>query len=92
MATLKLPSGGGGGGVRLISKKCSATVRQVGNVGANRKKLGMARSKRWLDKRPVVRGIVMNPVTIHMGVVKGGPVEEKKIEGCCNTFTKKILL
>ncbi|KAD3336349.1 hypothetical protein E3N88_31868 [Mikania micrantha] len=57
-ATLKLPSGE----VRLISKNCSATVGQVGNVGVNQKSLGRARSKRWLGKRPVVRGVVMNPV------------------------------
>ncbi|KAG6382261.1 hypothetical protein SASPL_158061 [Salvia splendens] len=43
-ATLKLPSGE----VRLISKNCSATVGQVGNVGANQKSLGRAGSKRWL--------------------------------------------
>ncbi|XLT82923.1 hypothetical protein HN873_004676 [Arachis hypogaea] len=41
LATLKFPSGE----VRLISKNCSATVGQVGNIG-----------------RPVVRGVVMNPV------------------------------
>ncbi|KAD7116910.1 hypothetical protein E3N88_04178 [Mikania micrantha] len=35
-ATLKLPSGE----VRLISKNCSATVGQVGNVGVNQKSLG----------------------------------------------------
>nr|YP_010941952.1 ribosomal protein L2 [Persicaria hastatosagittata]YP_010941974.1 ribosomal protein L2 [Persicaria hastatosagittata]WLS52154.1 ribosomal protein L2 [Persicaria hastatosagittata]WLS52176.1 ribosomal protein L2 [Persicaria hastatosagittata] len=57
-ATLKLPSGE----VRLISKNCSATVGQVGNVGVNQKSLGRAGSKRWLGKRPVVRGVVMNPV------------------------------
>nr|YP_010977381.1 ribosomal protein L2 [Caroxylon nitrarium]YP_010977405.1 ribosomal protein L2 [Caroxylon nitrarium]WOA00523.1 ribosomal protein L2 [Caroxylon nitrarium]WOA00547.1 ribosomal protein L2 [Caroxylon nitrarium] len=57
-ATLKLPSGE----VRLISKNCSATVGQVGNVGVNQKRLGRAGSKRWLGKRPVVRGVVMNPV------------------------------
>nr|YP_009250968.1 ribosomal protein L2 [Geranium incanum]AMY95979.1 ribosomal protein L2 [Geranium incanum] len=57
-ATLKLPSGE----VRLISQKCSATVGQVGNVGVKRKDLGRAGSKRWLGKRPVVRGVVMNPV------------------------------
>ncbi|CAN4128520.1 unnamed protein product [Withania somnifera] len=56
-ATLKLPSGE----VRLISKNCSATVGQVGNVGVNQKSLGRAGSKRWLGKRPVVRGVVMNP-------------------------------
>ncbi|KAL8249503.1 hypothetical protein R6Q59_006371 [Mikania micrantha] len=68
-ATFKLTSGE----VRLISKNCSATVGQVGNVGVNLKSLGRARSKRWLGKRRVVRGVVMNPVDIDMGVVKGGP-------------------
>ncbi|KAK8478609.1 hypothetical protein V6N13_101046 [Hibiscus sabdariffa] len=67
-ATLKLPSGE----VRLISKNCSATVGQVGNVGVNQKSLGRAGSKCWLGKRPVVRGVVMNPVDHPMGVVKGG--------------------
>ena len=62
-ATLKLPSGE----VRLISKNCSATVGQVGNVGVNQKRLGRAGSKRWLGKRPVVRGVVMNPVDPPMG-------------------------
>ncbi|KAK1275796.1 hypothetical protein QJS04_geneDACA001782 [Acorus gramineus] len=57
-ATLRLPSGE----VRLISKNCSATVGQVGNVGANQQSLGRAGSKCWLGKRPVVRGVVMNPV------------------------------
>ncbi|QHN77479.1 50S ribosomal protein [Arachis hypogaea] len=68
-ATLKLPSGE----VRLISKNCSATVGQVGNVGVNQKTLGRAGSKCWLGKRPVVRGVVMNPVDHPHGVVKGGP-------------------
>nr|YP_010277397.1 ribosomal protein L2 [Corydalis impatiens]UHY42543.1 ribosomal protein L2 [Corydalis impatiens]DBA09434.1 TPA_asm: ribosomal protein L2 [Corydalis impatiens] len=58
-ATLRLPSGE----VRLISKNCSATVGQVGNVGVRHKSLmRRAGSKRWLGKRPVVRGVVMNPV------------------------------
>ncbi|KAG4137497.1 hypothetical protein ERO13_D07G075350v2, partial [Gossypium hirsutum] len=57
-ATLKLPSGE----VRLISKNCLATVRQVRNVGVNQKSLGRAGSKCWLGKRLVVRGVVMNPV------------------------------
>ncbi|KAL4327912.1 hypothetical protein AHAS_Ahas13G0147500 [Arachis hypogaea] len=63
-ATLKLPSEE----VRLISKNYSATIGQVGNVGVNQKTLGRAGSKCWLGKRPVVRGVVMNP-----GVVKGEP-------------------
>ncbi|KAL2922530.1 50S ribosomal protein L2 chloroplastic [Bienertia sinuspersici] len=43
-----------------MSKNCSATVGQVGNLEVNLKRLGRARSKRWLGKRPVVRGVVMN--------------------------------
>ena len=35
---------------------------QVGNAGVNQKSLGRAGSKCWLGKRPVVRGVVMNPV------------------------------
>ncbi|KAK9662161.1 hypothetical protein RND81_O055300 [Saponaria officinalis] len=55
-ATLKLPSGE----VRLISKNCSATVGQVGNVGVNQKSLGRAGSKRWLGRAPIGR---KNPTT-----------------------------
>nr|YP_010581742.1 ribosomal protein L2 [Cymbaria mongolica]URT60471.2 ribosomal protein L2 [Cymbaria mongolica] len=74
-ATLKLPSGE----VRLISKNCSATVGQVGNVGANRKSLGKAGSKRWLGKRPVVRGGVMNPVDHPHGGGEGrAPIGRKR--------------
>nr|AEQ37155.1 ribosomal protein L2 [Ginkgo biloba] len=57
-ATLRLPSGE----VRLISGNCSATIGQVGNVNANNRTLSKAGSKRWLGKRPRVRGVVMNPV------------------------------
>lgn len=74
-ATLKLPSGE----VRLISKNCSATVGQVGNVGVNQKSLGRAGSKRWLGKRPVVRGVVMNPVDHPHGGGEGrAPIGRKK--------------
>nr|QKY60644.1 ribosomal protein L2 [Strobilanthes bantonensis] len=74
-ATFKLPSGE----VRLISKNCSATVGQVGNVGANQKSLGRAGSKRWLGKRPVVRGVVMNPVDHPHGGGEGrAPIGRKK--------------
>nr|YP_009628299.1 ribosomal protein L2 [Greenwayodendron suaveolens]QBO27016.1 ribosomal protein L2 [Greenwayodendron suaveolens] len=74
-ATLRLPSGE----VRLISKNCSATVGQVGNVGANQKSLGRAGSKCWLGKRPVVRGVVMNPVDHPHGGGEGrAPIGRKK--------------
>nr|WIL95969.1 ribosomal protein L2 [Caragana tibetica] len=74
-ATIKLPSGE----VRLISKNCSATVGQVGNVGVNRKSLGRAGSKCWLGRRPVVRGVVMNPVDHPHGGGEGrAPIGRKK--------------
>nr|YP_001430145.1 ribosomal protein L2 [Cuscuta reflexa]A7M9A4.1 RecName: Full=Large ribosomal subunit protein uL2c; AltName: Full=50S ribosomal protein L2, plastid [Cuscuta reflexa]CAM98432.1 ribosomal protein L2 [Cuscuta reflexa] len=74
-ATLKLPSGE----VRLISKSCSATVGQVGNVGVNQKSLGRAGAQRWLGKRPVVRGVVMNPVDHPHGGGEGrAPIGRKK--------------
>ncbi|KAI9169654.1 hypothetical protein LWI28_015625 [Acer negundo] len=74
-AALKLPSGE----VRLISKKCSATVEQVGNVGMNQKSLGRAGSKCWLGKRHVVRGVVMNPVDHpHEGGEGRAPIGRKK--------------
>nr|AUN45100.1 ribosomal protein L2 [Cassytha filiformis] len=73
--TLRFPSGE----VRLISKKCSATVGQVGNVGVNQKNLGRAGSKCWLGKRPVVRGVVMNPVDHPHGGGEGrAPIGRKK--------------
>nr|YP_010734532.1 ribosomal protein L2 [Euphorbia hypericifolia]WEH01391.1 ribosomal protein L2 [Euphorbia hypericifolia] len=74
-ATLKLPSGE----VRLISKNCSATVGQVGNTRVNQKRLGRAGSKCWLGKRPVVRGVVMNPVDHPHGGGEGrAPIGRKK--------------
>ncbi|XP_050881206.1 50S ribosomal protein L2, chloroplastic-like [Lathyrus oleraceus] len=74
-ATLKLPSGE----VRLISKNCSATVGQVGNVGVNQKSLGRAGAKRWRGKRPLVRGVVMNPVDHPHGGGEGrAPIGRKK--------------
>nr|BDI13130.1 hypothetical protein [Nanhaia fordii] len=74
-ATIKLPSGE----VRLISKNCSATVGQVGNVGVNQKNLGRAGSKCWLGKRPVVRGVAMNPVDHPHGGGEGrAPIGRKK--------------
>nr|YP_010831593.1 ribosomal protein L2 [Caragana pruinosa]YP_010831973.1 ribosomal protein L2 [Caragana bongardiana]WFG50119.1 ribosomal protein L2 [Caragana pruinosa]WFG51031.1 ribosomal protein L2 [Caragana bongardiana] len=74
-ATIRLPSGE----VRLISKNCSATVGQVGNVGVNQKSLGRAGAKRWLGRRPVVRGVVMNPVDHPHGGGEGrAPIGRKK--------------
>ena len=56
--TLRLPSGES----RLLSKNCWGTMGQVGNIDASMIILGKAGRKRWLGKRPTVRGVVMNPV------------------------------
>jgi len=73
--TLRFPSGE----VRLISKNCSATVGQVGNVGANQKSLGRAGSKCWLGRRPIVRGVGMHAVDHPHGGGEGrAPIGRKK--------------
>jgi len=56
--TIKLPSSE----VRMIHKKCYATIGQVGNINANNITIGKAGRNRWLGKRPKVRGVVMNPI------------------------------
>lgn len=56
--TLKLPSSE----VRMVRRECYATIGQVGNVEARNVTLGKAGRKRWLGRRPEVRGSVMNPV------------------------------
>jgi len=57
-ATVRLPSGE----IRLIFKKCRATVGVVGNEDHMNVTLGKAGRARWLGRRPKVRGVVMNPV------------------------------
>ena len=56
--TLRLPSGE----VRLVSENCWATIGRVGNPDAINVTLGKAGRKRWLGRRPSVRGSAMNPV------------------------------
>lgn len=58
LVTLKLPSSE----VRTINKKCYATIGQVGNIDASNVSIGKAGRNRWLNKRPKVRGVVMNPI------------------------------
>ena len=64
---LKLPSGE----TRKISRKCYATVGTVGNREHNQVKIGKAGRKRWMGKRPNVRGVVMNPVDHPLGGGEG---------------------
>ena len=57
------------------------TVEQIGNVGVNQKTLGRARSKCWLGKHLVVRGVVMNLVDHPHGGGKGrAPIFRKWTE------------
>ena len=66
-ASLRLPSGE----VRRILKECVATVGQVGNVDHENVTLGKAGRKRWLGRRPNVRGVAMNPVDHPLGGGEG---------------------
>jgi large subunit ribosomal protein L2 len=56
-AQVRLPSSE----VRLIHRRCMATIGQVGNPEQGRMKLGKAGRKRWLGFRPSVRGSAMTP-------------------------------
>lgn len=66
-AQVRLPSGE----VRLIHVKCRATIGQVGNIEHSGIVLGKAGKKRYLGKRPHVRGVAMNPVDHPMGGGEG---------------------
>jgi large subunit ribosomal protein L2 len=57
-AQVQLPSGE----IRLIEKKCFASIGTVSNADNSNIKIGKAGRNRWLGKRPQVRGKVMNPV------------------------------
>ena len=56
--TLKLPSGE----MRMVLSTCMATVGSVSNVDHMNVTYGKAGRKRWLGRRPRVRGVAMNPV------------------------------
>jgi large subunit ribosomal protein L2 len=56
-AAIRLPSGE----VRRIRQTCYATIGEVGNADHSNIKLGKAGRKRWMGKKPHVRGVVMSP-------------------------------
>jgi large subunit ribosomal protein L2 len=66
-ATLRLPSGE----MRLVESVCRATVGTVGNPEHELVALGKAGRARWLNKRPSVRGVAMNPVDHPLGGGEG---------------------
>jgi len=55
---LRLPSGE----LRMVFKKCIATIGSVGNEDHMNERVGKAGRNRWRGIRPTVRGTVMNPV------------------------------
>ncbi len=57
-AQLRLSSGE----LRMMRAECMATVGAVSNPDQKNIKLGKAGRKRWLGKRPQVRGVAMNPI------------------------------
>ncbi len=57
-AIIKMASGE----VRLINSECFATVGVVSNADHSNRTYAKAGRKRWMGRRPIVRGVVMNPV------------------------------
>ncbi len=66
-AIIKLPSGE----VRRILLTCKATIGLTSNPDHGLQVLGKAGRKRWLGRRPRVRGVAMNPVDHPMGGGEG---------------------
>jgi large subunit ribosomal protein L2 len=66
-AQVKLPSGE----VHMILMDCWATIGEVGNLEHGNVSLGKAGRKRWLGRRPKVRGVAQNPVDHPMGGGEG---------------------
>ena len=66
-AIVKLPSGE----VRRILLTCKATIGTTSNPDHGLQVLGKAGRKRWLGRRPRVRGVAMNPVDHPMGGGEG---------------------
>ena len=66
-AHLKMASGE----IRLVHIECYATIGQVGNGEHKNITIGKAGRKRWLGKKPKVRGVAMNPVDHPMGGGEG---------------------
>ena len=66
-ALLRLPSSE----LRRVHMDCRATVGQVSNLDHGHFDLGKAGRKRWLGRRPSVRGVAMNPVDHPLGGGEG---------------------
>ncbi len=59
MAQVRLPSGE----VRFFSMDCMATIGQLGNSDHANLEQGKAGRRRWMGRRPSVRGVAMDPAS-----------------------------
>lgn len=66
-ASVKMPSSE----TRLILLNCLATVGSVSNPDHMNTNVGKAGRKRWMGRRPRVRGVAMNPIDHPMGGGEG---------------------
>lgn len=66
-ALIKLPSGE----IRKVLLNCCATVGQVSNIEHENIQIGKAGRNRYMNKRPKVRGVAMNPVDHPLGGGEG---------------------
>src|SRR6056297_33450 len=66
-ALVRLPSGE----IRKILQTCLATVGQVGNIEHENIQIGKAGRNRFLNLRPKVRGVAMNPIDHPLGGGEG---------------------
>lgn len=57
-AQIRMPSGE----IRTVSLQCRATIGQIGFEEHASRVYGKAGRRRWLGKRPEVRGVAMNPI------------------------------
>jgi large subunit ribosomal protein L2 len=57
-AQVRLPSSE----IRKVHLDCRATIGQIGNLDHQNVSLGKAGRRRWLGRRPHVRGTAMNPI------------------------------
>ena len=64
---LVLPSGE----MRIVLGKCRGTIGRAGNIEHQNVKWGKAGRRRWLGRRPHVRGTAQNPVSHPMGGGEG---------------------
>ncbi|MDL2207360.1 50S ribosomal protein L2 [Desulfovibrio sp. OttesenSCG-928-M14] len=65
--SLRMPSGE----VRKVLAAGFASIGQVGNIQHENISIGKAGRKRWLGRRPKVRGVAMNPVDHPLGGGEG---------------------